>query len=354
MAVIHKADNKPLDPGGILGVPCWMVPSFRTVKAAEMGGQFNVLIKAHGGVGDVICSEPAVRFAVENFKGSKVSLLTPYPELFRHLKFHEVWTNRHEDPPCQIPIEKYLVFQTIDVTNELSNEFLCHALMGGVDYASLNMWRLILPNHYKRIQLYPTKEEYEKADGISQPNDVVIHPGKTWPSRTFPKKWWDEIIHGLIRDGARPVIIGGSVDKGRATTVDVDVPVSCLDLRYSQSLMETVAFLHRSRVLLTNDSSPLHMAATGNTWVGYLSTVKHPDLLTHWRQTSVSGLLKDPNKILEYGWRMKDFSKGGMYQELDVCPNNPRTVHVDGVEITQLLKWLPDPQELIDWAIRKL
>lgn len=350
MAVIHKPDNKPLDPKGVLGVPAWMVPSFRTVKAAESGNQFNIVIKAHGGVGDVICSEPAIRFALDRFKGSKISLLTPYPELFRHLTFHEVWTNRHEDPPCQIPVENYLMFQTIDVTNELSNEFICHALMGGVDFASLNMWRLILPNHYKRIQLYPTPEEYAKADAVSQPRDVVLHPGKTWPSRTFPKKWWDAIIQGLVAGGARPILIGGVVDKGRASTVEVDT-TGCLDLRHSQSLMETVALLHRSKVLLTNDSSPLHMASTGDTWIGFLSTVKHPDLLTHWRVPFKDG----PDKYaMEYGWRMKDFSRGGLYQELDICPNNPKTVHVDNVEITALLKWLPDPLELVSWALSKL
>lgn len=351
-----------------------MVPSFRTVFAAERRAQFNVLIKAHGGVGDVVCSEPAVRYATEHFKASKVSLLTPYPEIFRHLKFHEVWTNPHDEPvrllhtadgdyAKQLNLEQYLMFQTIDVTNELSNEFICHALMSGVDYASLNMWRLVLPNELKRIRLEPSAEEVAAARQIIQPNDVVVHPGKTWKSRTFPKKWWDGVIQGLVKAGARPVLIGGVVDKGRASTIDVETD-GCLDLRYKQSLMETCAVLHEAKVLVTNDSSPLHMAATGNAWIGYLSTVKHRDHLTHWRQPdpkrpNYGGLgfqdtyqLRDDGNI--YGWRQQDFSRGNLWSGLDVCPNNPKTVHVDDCDVQDLLSWLPDPMEVVSWAINKL
>lgn len=370
MPVIQKPNNLPLDPKGVMGVPAWMVPSFRTLKAAETNMQFNILIKAHGGVGDVICSEPAIRYAIENFKSSRISLLSPYPELFRHLPFHEVWKNGHDDPHCGIDLSKYLMFQTIDVTNELSNEFICHALMSGVDFASLNMWRLILPNHMKRIQLQPLDSEYDTARTLSQPNDVIVHPGKTWKSRTFPKKWWDAVLSGLIQAGARPVIIGGDIDKGRATTVDVN-PDGCLDLRFKQTLMETCAYMHLTKVVLTNDSSPVHMASTGNSWIGYLSTVKHRDHLTHWRRPKVdlpNSSLSDwdlphlpsvqlVDTVYEtdlFGWRMSDFAKGALYQDIEVCPNNPRTVHVDGVETLQLLRWLPEPSELVKWAVERL
>lgn len=351
MPNIHKPNDLPLDPAGIIGVPAWMVPSFRIAKAAESGCRFNILIRAHGGVGDVICSEPAIRYAREHFKQSEVSLLTPYPELFRHLQFKEVWANPHGAPDPGIDLSKYLMFQTIDVTNELANEFVCHALMSGVDYASLNMWRLVLPNHQKRIILQPTGGEYDKARSLNDSNDVVLHPGKTWKSRTFPKQWWDGVIQGLIANELRPVIIGGVIDNGRASTVDVDT-TGCLDLRSKQTLMETVAYLHLSNVLVTNDSSPLHMAATGNTHIGYLSTVKHADHLTHWRMPDVSPrppAIKQP----VYGWRMTNFSKGCLWEDIDVGPNNLKPVHVDGCEITDLLRWLPKPEDVVSWCVSR-
>jgi len=343
VATIQKPNNLPLDPRGILGVPAHMVPSFRTCKAAENNAQMNVLIKAHGGVGDVVCSEPAMRFAVENFKNSNFSLLSPYPQLFRHIPWKKVYDN---SGPVEIDLNQYLMFQTIDVTNELAAEFVCHAIMGGVDYAGLNMWRLILPNAYKRIQLYPNEQETQRAVEIHQDRDIVVHPGRTWPSRTFPKKWWDRVIGRIIEKGGRPLVIGGVIDAGRASTVEVDLPTGVLDLRHKQTLMETVALMHKTVAVITNDSSPVHMASTGPSWIAYLSTVKHPDHLTHWRRTDKG--------VDEYGWRMKDFALGGLYKELDFCPNSPKNIHVDKVDILQLLKWLPEPEEIADWVVSKL
>lgn len=387
MPIIQKPNNEPLNPQGVIGIPGWMVPSFRSVFAVENGVPKNALIKAHGGVGDVVCSEPSIRYALEHFKDAKISLLTPYPELFRHLEFWDVWVCSHDDVPAKriggknpdpkefLDLRDYMMYQTIDVTNELANEFICHAVMSGVDYASLFMWRLILPNEMKRVVLQPTKDEYDKARKVHEPEDVIIHPGKTWRTRTFPKGWWDKIITGLLKHGARPVLVGGVVDKGRASTVDVDVPPGVVDLRYSQTLTETLATLHQSKVLLTNDSSPLHMAATGNTWIGYLSTVKHRDHLTHWRRPKfdLPGILADSEmisaddltyltsaqvtawpKVDIFGWRMKDFARGNVWEGLDIYPNNQKSVHVDGCDVRDLLSWLPDPEEVVDWAVSKL
>lgn len=338
MAIIRKPNDQPLQQNAVLGVPAMMVPSYRVVRAAEHSAQFNILIKAHGGVGDVICSEPAIRYAVENFPPqSNISLLSPYPELFRHLKFTKIYNN---SSPIEINLDNYLMFQTIDVTNELASEFVSHALMGGVDYASLNMWRLILPNHYKQVQLHPNEAEKRTAQHLLQPRDVVIHPGKTWKTRTFPKWWWDGVIKALLKGGARPVIIGGTVDNGRASTVDVDVE-GCLDLRHKQTLMETVALLQQVKVLLTNDSSPIHMAATGDAWIGFVSTVKHPDHLTHWRKGG-------------YGWRQQDLAVGGLYKGLSVAPNNSKNIHIDDAPTADVLSWLPSPEAFAGWALEKL
>lgn len=338
MALIHKPTNQPLSATGNMVVPARLVPSFRVVYADERGARNNILLRLHGGLGDIVCAEPAVRYALETFKGVDISLATKYPELFQHLNFKRVFdlTNAHECVP-----DDYLMFENIDTTNELAAEFVCHTLMHGVDYASVYMWRIVLPNAAKEVILTPSKQDYADADDTVNPDtDVVIHPGKTWDSRTFPKKFWDKVIKTINASGLRCVIIGGVVDDGRASTVDVNVS-GCLDLRGKTSLMQTTAILHRLRVLLTNDSSPLHIGATGDIWIGFVSTVKYPDHLFHWRK----GV---------FGWRMQDFGRGGMYKTLDACPNKTKSIHVDKVDTIELLKWLPDPVDFAKFAINKL
>jgi hypothetical protein len=348
MPVIHKPDDKPLQSNAGLVVPAKFVPSFRVVQAHEKGARNNVLFRMHGGLGDIVCAEPAVRYALNHFKDVKFSLATLYPGLFQHLNFEKVF-----DPSnvSELKLEDYLMYENTDTGNELAAEFLCHTLMHGIDYASLYMWRMILPLPDREIRLVPTKEEKEYAAGIVNDKTVVVHPGKTWKTRTFPKKWWDEIIQRIYQEGGSPVIIGGIVDHGRASVIDVDTD-KAVDLRYKLSFMQTVALIQQSKVIISNDSSPVHMATSGDTHIGFLSTVKHPDHLHTWR--TPTWLRDRPGYNGTWAWRMQDLSNGGVYENLDVCPNKDRAVRVDECEVLDLLRWLPEPKKVSDWAMSKL
>lgn len=337
MATIHTSKPASMTES-LMQVPARTIPSYRVLKATENNARTNLLFRMHGGLGDIVCAEPAVRYALSHFKECKFSLLTLYPGLFQHLKFEEVFTQENVHT---LVGSNYLLYENTDTSNELAAEFISHPLMHGIDYASLYMWRKILSNKDKEILLVPTVDEYAWASSVSQPNDVLIHPGRTWKTRTFPKKWWDSVITNLLAGGARPVIIGGNVDNGRATTIDIALPEGVLDLRLKTSLMQSVALMHRTQVLLTNDSAPLHMATTGDTWIGFLSTVKHPDHLYTWRKG-------------QFGWRMQDFAEGRVYDTLDICPNKKDSVRVDDCDIQDMLKWLPAPEAFAAWALQKL
>lgn len=336
-----------VDGNGNSFVPNSLIPSVRSIVARERGVHQNLLLKAHGGVGDIVCAEPAIRFAVARFKDRSISLCTDYPEFFQHLKFAAVYPASGPGAP---DYTKFLMFQNFTPGDELAWEFVAHALTHAVDYASLNMWRCTLPSHLKDIRLIPTEEQRASMLtnfplGFFDASPlVVVHPGKTWDSRTFPKKWWDAVLMKLKSGGLMPVIIGGQVDKMpdgsyRASTVDVETD-GCLDLRGKLSFIETTALLQDCKVLLTNDSSPLHIAASGPAWIGFCSTVKDPSHLMHWRQG-------------EFGWRMKNFTDSNLFETIDFCPNQEKAVHVDQLHVLELLKWLPRPEEFAAWAIGK-
>jgi ADP-heptose:LPS heptosyltransferase len=358
MPVIHKPDSKPLQSNAGLVVPAKFVPSFRVVQAHEKGARNNLIFRMHGGLGDIICAEPAVRYALTHFKDVKFSLATLYSGLFQHLKFDKVF-----DPSnvSELNLDNYLLYENTDTGNELAAEFLCHTLMHGIDYASLYMWRLILPLEDREIVLIPTQQEIDSIEQyVDRQKTVIIHPGKTWQTRTFPKKWWDEVISGIYNQGGKPVIIGGTVDNGRASVIDVDTSVA-IDLRHKLTLMQTVALLQQSKVLISNDSSPVHMATTGNTHIGFLSTVKHHDHIYTWRTPTWLKTQNPDHKIVcpagyngIWAWRMQDLAVGRVYDTLDACPNKDKSVKVNECDILDLLKWLPDPKVVSDWAISKL
>jgi len=317
-----------LKPDSVI-IPAKMIPGFRTMKAIELGTQDNLLITTWGGIGDQVCAEPTLRYALEQFGDLvSISLASHIPELFRHLNFKEVF-----DLNKVVPVEdNYLVFKTIPDQADLSWQFLNHCLVNCVDYPSLSAFRCTLPLKSKEIQLY--------SEAIELPADmrVVIHPGKHWPTKTFPKAWWDEVIIYLVGLGFKPIIIGKNMDDNRGT-VDVSNE-GCVDLRDKLDLNGMTYLLQNAKVILTNDSSPIHIGVSGNAFIGFVATCKHPDYISHWRNGA-------------WAWRMKNFGRGGIWQDLDHLPNKGHEVTVDKCTPEQLAKWLPEPIELAEWAAIK-
>jgi hypothetical protein len=335
-----KPVPEKLDIHGHSAIPSTLIPSFRTAFAIQQGIEKNIMMVTWGGLGDQICAEPTIRFALDTFKGCKISLASEHPELFGHLNFHSVFDLKEMQPIW----ENYFPFQTIRPPTDLSWEFMSHMITNCVDYPSLCALRCQLPISYKQPILEPKSSHYGAIINImerqmifeGQPT-IAVHAGRHWQSKTFPKTWWDVVLKEIIELGIRPILIGGDTDDNRGT---VNVETSgCVDLRNELSIMESVALLKYVNVLLTNDSAPLHMAATGEAWIGFVATCKHPDYISHWRNG-------------QWSWRMENHSLGGIWDVLDYCPNAPEAISAENVG-DHLEKWLPNPVLFARWGVEK-
>jgi hypothetical protein len=316
-------------------LPATMIPSFRTAMAIEKKVENNLLLTTWGGIGDQACSEPTLRHAFKAFKNCRISLQSPIPELFSHLPFHEVFDSKNIKPN----LENYFEFRMIEPPTHLTWEFFSHCLTNCVDYPSLCAFRMQLPVSEREIYLTGQKRSDISFTGI---NPIFVHAGKHWPSKTFPKDWWDETLSEIIKMGLTPVLIGADADDNRGT-VDVNT-TGCLDLRNKLSVTETIWLLQRAKVLLTNDSSPLHMAAstdpnekrtTGHCHIRFIATCKHPDYITHWRKG-----------IWQY--REINLGLGGIWDMVDHCPNQKEEIKVDQVDERVLRSWLPTPKSVAE------
>lgn len=314
-------------------VPNYFIPSYRSGLAIQRGVEKNLMFKTWGGIGDQICAEPTLRYAFKKFKDCNISLASEHPELFSHLPWKNVYDLKKHQPFW----DKYFVFETITSPNsDLTWQFFSHCLVNCVDFPSLCALRSQLPVEDRQIILTPGTPE-----NLFIPHDyhVFIHAGKHWPSKTFPKDWWDAVLYGLIKKGLTPVLIGADTDDNRGT-VDVN-PEGCLDLRNKISINDSIWLLQKAKVLLTNDSAPLHMAASGEAWIGYIATCKHPDYITHWR-----------NGVWQ--WREENLGLGGMWDLADYCPNSKQEITVDKIDEATLRTWLPEPEKVVQWTLSKL
>lgn len=345
MGQILKAanDHQPLNIHGTIVMPCVAIPSCRTHHAIEHGIDKNFLIRAFGGIGDQVCAEPSVRYAINHFPDCEVSVESLNPDLFQHLKLKGNFNEKDLTPEQK---DQYFCFQSMFGSDHLAWEFLCHMIVQCVDYPALNMWRCQLPTQERNVVLIPHEQQREVARAINPKTDVVIHPGRNWQSKTLPVEFWDKVIQYLVSHDSRPILIGGrSVFDDKGGTVDVDT-TGCIDLRNLLAVMQTTAVCQTAKVVLTNDSAPLHLAASGEAWIGFISTVKHPDYITHWR--------KAPWDEVIYGWRMKNHSKGGMWETMNLNPNHTSPIFFDKCDEELIRKWLPDPIEYAQWALEKL
>lgn len=313
--------------------PAHYIPEWVIGQARERGAETNFLVNTWGGLGDQICSEPALRFGLKNFKSKKISLATEMPSLFSHLEFEKVYDLRKERPREN----DYLVLQSIHTQDHLIWQFMGHMTTHPVDFVSLCLWRFQMPTADREIQLphfFSTSntnlafgsgaEEHERT--------VVIHAGKHWKSKTFPKDWWASIVNAFQGVGFRVVLIGQKVDDNVGYVEGIENPC-CIDLRDKLSIQEFVTVLKQAKYLFSNDSSPIHAAAAGDAFIGFVATCKHPDFLTHYRKG-------------QFGYKTKNFGLDGIWNHIDYSPAQTKQIEAESLPDGLMEKILPQPLDV--------
>jgi ADP-heptose:LPS heptosyltransferase len=347
MALIQKPNTDKLTPGTRTTIDSMEIPSFRFLLGQQERTLKNILIRTPQALGDCVCAEPAIRYAQKHFKDSEVSLVTPWPDLFRHIpSIKKVYFGS-----VQPDWDKYYVLECYHAADALQSDFVHNFNMAIEDYISVSLFKGMMPVKDRNIILKPN--DIERAS-VGPSQQVVIHAGRHWISKTFPKKWWDGIIQAFVAKGIKPALVGAKIAGSNRGYVDVDAN-HCLDFRDKLTVMQSVALLQNAQVVLTNDSAPYHMACSSDgeriegPWVGVFSTVRHFDFIGHWRPG------RGPWDQLTNVWNSKieNLAKGQMWQDTDITPGRNGAKY-DVIDHTTLMTWLPEPEEAAHWALTRV
>lgn len=303
------------------------VPAIRIADAVGRKVNRNIMFVVNGGLGDRICAEPTLRFALETFTDCKYSLYCDTPEIFRHLSFEKVYGRDDKVPPGT-----YLQIPTYPLP--FMNQFFSPNLMHGVDCASITALRCQLPRRYRQPMLAvgaPPRPEIQKELSSVGKYGVVVHLGKTWPSRTLPINWWQDVMRGLVRLGFVPVVVGHNCKE-----LDLGVGAA-IDLRERLSLDEFLFTCKYSTRIVTNDSSPFHVASTGGAMIALVATSRNPDYLVHQRMTGETAVF--------YGKPMWPL----FHRLPNTLEDHPANEVPEGHRMEE---FLPDPYEVVRWITK--
>ncbi|OGX29243.1 MAG: lipopolysaccharide heptosyltransferase II [Omnitrophica WOR_2 bacterium RIFCSPHIGHO2_01_FULL_49_10] len=125
-----------------------------------------------------------------------------------------------------------------------------------------------------RTLYMPIKAEYERViDRFMALNDigskdviVAVHPGASCPSKRWPAYRFGRVADELMdKYNVRIVIIGGPSDVKTVKEVGTGMLRSPMILSEEHSLGEVAALLKKCRLLISNDSGPVHIAVAVGT-----------------------------------------------------------------------------------------
>jgi len=245
----------------------------------------HIYVRVSGGLGDQFCAEPAIRFMRENiYPDAEIVVATHYPRLFSHLDVPVVEHGNfifEDDTP-------YYMVDSLPGPDTITWSIVSHLLCHPVDYCSIALLRRTLPLEDKTPRLKVNSESITNLldiTGLHSLNDLVlVHPGRGWESKTFPVEYWQDIIDGLAGEGIPTAVIG----RNDATngTVAVRCSSSVIDLCDLLDLDGLITLISCAKILVSNDSAPIHLAGAFDNWIVLLPSCKHPDHVLPYRHGS--------------------------------------------------------------------
>jgi len=110
---------------------------------------------------------------------------------------------------------------------------------------------------------------------------ILIHPGISDPSRTWPIKYWNSLTDSLIELGHKVIIIGAKHCDGKDVLKINNSDV--LDLTNQLSFLETIALMRCSDDLISTDSGPIQLAGTSDIRIIGIYSVVNPECRLPYR-----------------------------------------------------------------------
>jgi hypothetical protein len=304
----------------------------------------HILVVVSGGLGDQVDAEPTVRFIKKMYEGDDIIITSHFPRLFKDIGLtslrHDNFTARNDTP--------YYRINTFPDPTTVTYSVVSNLMIHTVDYCAIASLNRTLPLEDKVMKLSTSKEDDDELDkvlnGFDLTKAVLIHPGRHWNSKSFPREWWQEVADKI--SAKVPVCLIGTDDNDNRGAYQLDLPDNSINLIDRTSVGSLISAISRSPILLSNDSSPIHLAGSFDNWIVAIPTCKHPDHILPFRKCP-DGKISNYHKAV------------ALYKKLtfDDCDQRPST-WIDGgssaeEKVHEWIVYLPDIDDVCESVLNK-
>lgn len=131
----------------------------------------------------------------------------------------------------------------------------------GIDYNE-DKWR-ILPELKIPDDIRSKVDTFFKNE-IDDERIAVIAPGSVWNTKKYPDEYFQEIIEYCITSKFKVVLIGSDKDQPICNSIISKFDFDVFSIAGKFTLLESIEFLKRAALLISNDSAPTHMGMCAN------------------------------------------------------------------------------------------
>ncbi len=144
-----------------------------------------------------------------------------------------------------------------------AHEVYRNLVFAGDEAAQVDPWKI---EYNLKISAGERNEINTVLESLRGKKIIAVAPGTEWATKQYPEEHFTSVCSGFISNGFAIAIIGTEKESGLAGRIAAGCGSGAVDLCGRFSIPGTINFLKQCELLLTNDSSPVHM--------GYIAKVK--------------------------------------------------------------------------------
>lgn len=121
-----------------------------------------------------------------------------------------------------------------------------------------------------KIVLYPSESDVEKVEKMWKSlelygkNVIAIAPGSKWFTKMWPIEYFNKVLEKLaLNNNIKILVVGGKEEEG----LNIEKYDNVENLIGKSSLLELKAIFDKCNMVVTNDSSPIHIASSTKAFI---------------------------------------------------------------------------------------